>query len=92
MPSLMWSGLSSHIFKLYCVEYITSRGPGLEIENIISTRILLARMLSHSPQKTAGEGGKWAFLCAQEEKGLWPTYNTVSVTSSKVECFSGVQH
>lgn len=30
-------------FKLYCVEYITSREPGIEVEYIISTYILLAK-------------------------------------------------
>lgn len=51
MPSLMWKEISSHIFKHYSVEYVTSRKPGLEMENIIPTHILLGQhAVMQSPQ------------------------------------------
>ena len=73
MPSLMRKELSSHIFKHYIVEYVTSRKPGLEMENIIPTHILLASTLSRSPPTPARKAGNlssasWEFL--QIQKGL----------------------
>lgn len=45
-PSLMWSGLSSHIFKVYFVEHSTTEEPHLQVEY----RILLYMMHTFLPK------------------------------------------
>lgn len=62
-------GASLSRFKLYSVEYVTSRKPVLEMENIIPTHILLGQHVLTQPPKNCKEGWEVGLpLCPGRER------------------------